>query len=414
MTAAAAPLIITRLGAAGDGIAHTVDRKPIFVAGGLPGETVLNAGQGAVQHTSPDRVTPPCPHFGVCGGCIAQHMGDTLYAAWKRDIAVQALAHRSIVAPVERLVRIAPRTRRRATFSLGRAAGDIGFHQSRSDVVVPLTTCTVATPRISAALPGLADLASRLSPTKSRADVRISVADLDGGLDVNLIGVAAPTAAAARADIATSAVRIGLARLAIDGDIILTRAIPRLTTRAGAITPPPGAFFQAVALAESAVVDAVIAGLPKKPKHIADLFSGVGTLSLPLAQHARVHAVDDDAAALAALTAATRATQHLKPIDTRRRDLFREPLSAKELEPFDVVVLDPPRAGAKAQIDILATSGPPTVIMVSCDPGTAARDLRRLIDAGYRLTRVTPIDQFLWSPHVELVATLDRPAKRRR
>jgi 23S rRNA (uracil1939-C5)-methyltransferase len=410
----APPLPIVRLGAAGDGIAKTPSGTSIYVAGGLPGEMVLNGGSGAIEPSSPDRVVPPCPHFGVCGGCVAQHMGDALYASWKRDIVVEALAHRALTPPVDPLVRIAPRTRRRVTFALAQRSADIGFHQARSETVVPLSDCPVTAPRIVAALSGLAGLVARLTPEKSRADVRIAVAELDGGLDVDISGVRPPATPTAHAEIAAAAGAIGLARLSIARDVLLVRATPRLVTRAGAIVPPPAAFFQAVAPAEAAIVAAVLAALPPKAKRVADLFCGLGTLTLPLAQRVRVFAVDDDPSALAALVEAARATQGLKPIETRRRDLFREPLSVKELDGFDAVVLDPPRAGAKAQVDVLAAAAPPAIVMVSCDPGTLARDLRRLVDAGYGITRVTPIDQFLWSAHVEVVAALERAPTRRR
>ena len=199
----------------------------------------------------------------------------------------------------------------------------------------------------------------------------------------------------------------GFARLTIGTETVVTHADPRLVTSAGSIVVPPDAFFQAVAAAETAIVSAVLAGLPKV-KRVADLFSGLGTLSLPLARVARVLAVDSERPLLDALAHATRHTQGLKPVETLRRDLFREPLSPKELEGIDAAVLDPPYAGAKAQCERLASSKVKTVIMVSCHPGTLARDARTLVQGGYTLQRVTPIDQFLWSNHVETVAIFRR------
>jgi 23S rRNA (uracil1939-C5)-methyltransferase len=409
--AATTPLVVTRLGAAGDGIAFAPDGRAIFVTGALPGEAVADGGAGAFSPTSPDRVTPPCAHAEACGGCVAQHMGDGLYSAWKRDIVIGAFTQHGLTPNVRDLVRVPPHSRRRATYSVTHIGGrwDVGFHERRSPKVIAVPQCPVVTPAITQALPVLAEFVAALGPAaKSAGEIRIAVADLDGGLDVAITGPVPKPNGLLAAKLAAIANRGRVARLTVGADTLLTRATPRLPTPGGAIASPPGAFFQAVAEAEAAILAAVQASLPRKPKRIADMFCGVGTLSLPLAQRASVFAVDSDAAALAALDAARRHAQGLKPIETRVRDLFREPLSPKELEPFDVVVLDPPRAGAKAQVEMLAKSKVATVVMVSCDPGTLARDCKLLADAGFKLGAVTPIDQFLWSNHVEAVVTLTR------
>lgn len=367
----------------------------------LPGETVVD---GVSDRSSPERVVPPCRHFGVCGGCLAQHMAPTLYQAWKRDLLVRPLREHGLDPAIAELATVPPRSRRRASFSATTTA--FGYHARADAAVVDLAQCPVVTPRIEAAIPALRALVSTLGAPS--ADTRIAVADLDGGLDVIVTGLKTDLGARRRTVLAGFAEQGGFARLTINDDTIVTRATPRLTTSAGAIPVAPNAFFQAVRAAEQAIVTAVLTGLPAKAKHVADLFCGMGTLSLPLARVARVLAVDSEKAALESLSLATRHTQGLKPIATLRRDLFREPLSAKELEPFDAVVLDPPFAGAKAQAEKLAASKVKTVVVVSCHPGSLARDAKTLAAAGFTLERVTPIDQFLWSNHIEAVAVLRR------
>jgi 23S rRNA (uracil1939-C5)-methyltransferase len=400
------PLTIEALGGGGDGVARGPDGQPVYVPFALPGETVANAGHGPLAETSPDRVEPPCPHFKACGGCVAQHMSDALYAGWKRDLVVTALRQRGLDAEVADLVRVPPRSRRRATVSIARRGAVVGFHRHHSEEVIDLAACPVVTPAIEAALPGLRRLAAALPGLD--AATRIAIADLDGRLDVAVTGLASALTGERRAGVARAAAAAGIARLSIEQDIVVERETPLLATAAGAVAPPPGAFFQAVAAAEQAIVETVLAGLPKKAKRVADLFCGVGTLTLPLARRARVFALDGDKTALAALDDAARRNQGLKPIETRRRDLFREPLSRKELESLDAVVLDPPRAGAREQCMALAEADVPVVAMVSCHPATLARDLRVLVGGGYRLGLITPIDQFLWSAHVECVAILTR------
>ncbi len=373
----------------------------IAVRGALPGDTITD---GINDEASPHRVTPPCQHFGTCGGCIAQHMSATLYQQWKHDLVIRGFRDHGLSPSIEPLVIVPPRSRRRAKFSV--TAKELGFHAPADTKVIDLAACPVVTPRIEAALPKLrAIIAAIGAPT---AETRISVADLDGGLDVVVTDLKTELTAKRLTALANLAAAAGLARLTVGTDTIVTRTQPRLVTSAGAIPLAPDGFFQAVAEAEQAIVTAVLAGLPPKVKRIADLFAGTGTLSLPLARLARVLAADTEKAALDSLVQATRNTQGLKPVETLRRDLFREPLSPKELEPFDAVVLDPPYAGAKAQCEKLAASKVKSVIIVSCHPGTLARDVKILIDGGFDLNRVTPIDQFVWSNHVEAVAVLRR------
>ncbi len=373
----------------------------IAVRGALPGDTITD---GVSDEASPHRATPPCRHFGSCGGCLAQHMSPALYQQWKHDLVSRAFRDQGLSPTIDTLVSVPPRTRRRARFSV--TSKEFGFHAPADTKVIDLVECPVVTARIEAALPKLRAIVAAIGAPGE--DTRVSVADLDGGLDVVVSDIKTELTAKRLTALANLAASAGLARLTVGRDTIVTRTAPRLVTSAGAVPLSPDGFFQAVADAEQAIVTAVIAGLPVKIKRIADLFAGTGTLTLPLARVARVLAADSEKVALESLVQATRHTQGLKPIETLRRDLFREPLSVKELEPFDAVVLDPPYAGAKAQCEQLAMSKVKTVVLVSCHPGTLARDAKILIGGGFTLGRVTPIDQFLWSNHVECVAVLRR------
>jgi 23S rRNA (uracil1939-C5)-methyltransferase len=407
--AEAQEVTIVRLGAQGDGIAAGPG-GPVYVGGGLPGERWRLSHGGAPERLTdaPERATPPCPHFGVCGGCVAQHMSDDLYNAWKRDSVVQAFAHRGIAANVAPLRRTAAASRRRAFFGAARD-GDrivIGFREEGRHRLVDLATCVILDPAIVAALPPLRILADRILPHVAPG-ARLIVTRLDHGLDVAFETDALPGAAVLQ-EIAQLAVAAGVIRLSIGGDVVMQASAPTLTVGAVAVQPPPGLFLQAVPEAEAAMTDLVLGALSKTTV-VADLFSGIGTLTFALARRARVLAVDGDKRAIAALTEGLKGAQGIKPVTAKLRDLFREPLSSRELDACDAVVFDPPRAGAQAQCERLARSKVLTVVAVSCNPATLARDARILLDGGYELGEVTPIDQFIYSPHVEAVAVFRRP-----
>ena len=377
------------------------DGKPMTIPiYALPGENIID---GRCDGLSPERITPACCHFESCGGCVAQHMSPAFYARWKSDLVARALRGHGIAIDIDPLVTIPSQTRRRAKFSVTPKA--FGFHAAGEATVIDIAECPVVTRKIEGALPRLRELVSLLGAPNE--ETRVAVADLAGGLDVVVTGFKSELTATRRTKLANLAASAGFARLTVGTDTVVTHAAPRLVTSVGDVVVPPDAFFQAGAEAETAIVTAVLAGLPKV-KRIVDLFSGLGTLSLPLARVARVLAVDSEQRLLDALTHAARHTQGLKPIETLRRDLYREPLSPKELEGIDAAVLDPPYAGAREQCLRLAASKVKTVVMVSCHPGTLARDAKTLINGGYALLRVTPIDQFLWSNHVEAVAVFRR------
>jgi 23S rRNA (uracil1939-C5)-methyltransferase len=398
---------IIRLGAQGDGIADAPD-GPRFVPFALPGERVRVTGGDMVEvvaNASPERRAAICRHFGTCGGCVAQHMSEDLYAEWKGGIVVEAFRQRGLSPDIAPLLRVPPGSRRRAVLTSKRAGERVtlGYHRRRSHAVFDLEECPVLAADIVVALPGLRAIAGVLASDEAR----LTVLATPTGLHVTVDGKVGRPDAKVAASIARIAAQHRFARVSIGGETIVERAVPVLHTSGDRVTPPPGAFVQAVAEAENALAGAVLDRIGK-PKRAADLFCGIGTFALALARRSRVSAFDSDGESVAALQAAARHASGLKPIETRVRDLFREPLSPRELAQFDAVVLDPPRAGAKAQCGALAGSDVSSLVYVSCDPATLARDARILVDAGYRLGEVVLVDQFLFAAHVELVVALTR------
>jgi 23S rRNA (uracil1939-C5)-methyltransferase len=405
---AAEEIEVVGLGAQGDGIAAEPEGDHRFVPFALPGERVRSTGIGLpeiLSGASPERRAPVCRHFGTCGGCVAQHMSAHLYAEWKRGIVVEAFRQRGIEADVAPLLAVPLGSRRRAVLTAKREAGRItlGYHRRRSHDLLDLEECPVLAPEIVATLPGLRALVGALAAD----EVRLAVLVTPVGLDVAVDGAGRRPDARAAALLAQICAQHRLARLTVGAETIVARASPTLQTSGVEVLPPPGGFMQAVAEAEAAMSAAVLDNVGKA-KRAADLFCGIGTFSFALARRARVAAFDNDDASIAALQAAMRHARGLKPIEVRPRDLFREPLSPRELIAFDAVVLDPSRAGAKAQCEALARSDVCTIVYVSCDPATLARDARILHDGGYRLGRVVPIDQFLFAAHVEVVAAFTR------
>jgi len=410
-TDGAETVTIDTLGHRGDGVA-TTPRGPLYVPYTLAGETVQIRRHGAradlvaVTTPSPDRVDPSCRHFGACGGCSLQHMALSAYRIWKRDQVIAALEQRGLTAPVSDTHPIGPGARRRAVLAATRTQSGavLGFHKRQSHAIIDLAECPVLDPRIVQALEVLRRLAKTACPR--RGQMTLTVLATSTGLDVALTDTA-PLSNDLRQRLVRVAIETGIARLSVGDEVVIETRPPVLDIAGAAVTPPPGGFAQAAASSEEALAARVLSAT-KGAKRVADLFCGFGTFALRLARHAAVHAVEADAAALAALEAAMRHTSGLKPISLERRDLFRRPLMAKELAPFDAVVFDPPRAGAKEQAEMLAASTVPTVVAVSCNPATLARDLRLIVDGGYALQSVHPVDQFLWSPHIEVVAILRR------
>jgi 23S rRNA (uracil1939-C5)-methyltransferase len=406
-------LVIDRLGHRGDGIADTPE-GPLYVPYVLPGETVEieripghpDRGHALrVELESPQRIAPICPHFGVCGGCAFQHWETARYRAWKRDLVVAALAQAGLKAPVDDLVDAHGGGRRRAVFHARRNRDilQVGFAAYRAHHVVPIDRCPILAPELAGAIEAAWALAEALRPQRKPLDIHVTASEQ--GLDVDVRG-SGPLAPVVMAPLGQLAQAHRLARLTRHGELIVQHAQPTLRMGRASVALPPGAFLQATAEGEVTLARLVIDHVGDAGR-IAELFAGVGPFALRLADRARVHAVDNDAAAIVALRQAA-AAPGLKPIETETRDLFRRPLIASELARFDVVVFDPPRQGAQAQARALAESKVPVVVAVSCNPATFARDARLLVDGGYRLVAVTPVDQFRYSAHVEIVARFVR------
>lgn len=400
-------LTVERLGHLGDGIAGG-----IFVPRTLPGEEVEGDPVGDrlenVRIVTPvaDRVKPPCPHARTCGGCTMQHASDALVARWKEGIVAGALAAQGLSAPIRPILTSPPRSRRRATLSARRTKGGalLGFHARASDTLIPVAQCQLLHPDVMATLPGLEALTQ--TGGSRTAELSLTVTCSLGGPDVVVTG-GKPLDGALRLDLARLAETHGIARLTWEGETVALRSHPVQAMGPARVTPPPGAFLQATAHGEASLLAGVTEAIGDA-RRIADLFAGCGTFTLPLSQNAEVHAVESEAPMLAALDKAWRATPGLHRVVTETRDLFRRPLEPDDLRPFDAVVIDPPRAGAEAQVATLAASRVPVIVMVSCNPATFARDARILTPGGYRLDWVQPVDQFRWSPHVELVSRLTR------
>ena len=417
---------IERVGSRGDGVAE-LDGRPVFVAQTLAGDRVRAriAGEQAgglrgelleLIAAGPGRVAAPCPHFGACGGCALQHMDDRAYAAWKRDQVLQALARRGLNAEVvAEMVRVPPGTRRRAVLSARRGTGAgqglrLGFLGRGSHRVEDLRSCLILTPGLLALVP---PVRAALEPLME-ADERWSIVLCETGTGVDLcLQTRRGPELRDREALAALAEACDLARVSWQEDggepepIALRRA-PVVTFGSVAVTPPPGGFLQPSRAGEGVLSDLVLKCLPAEAGRVADLYSGCGTFTFRLAGSARVLAVEGDEAALEALQAAARRAGLTDRVSAEQRDLSRRPLTVEELSPFDCVLFDPPRAGAKAQAEQLAEAPVPRVVAVSCNPATFARDARILVDGGYRLTSLVPLDQFPWSPHVELVACLER------
>jgi 23S rRNA (uracil1939-C5)-methyltransferase len=408
-------LVITRLAHRGDGVALT-PAGPLYVPYTLPGETVdVEAVPGHpdrrhllhVVTASPERVPPICQHFGVCGGCAVQHWATPKYRDWKRELVTTALARAGLEAPVGELIDAHGEGRRRATFHARRGPGDVievGFSALRAHRLVAIDRCPVLAPALDGAIPAAWSIGEALKPQRKPLDIQATATE--GGIDIDVRG-SGPLPAAQVADLARIAEHHRLARLTRHGELVALRATPVVTVGRARVVLPAGAFLQATAEGEATLARLVLRHLGEAGL-VADLFCGIGPFALRLAERARVRAFDSDAAAIAALRQAAGTTPGLKPVEAQTRDLFRRPLVAAELKGCDAVVFDPPRQGAAAQARELACSAVPLVIAVSCNPSTFVRDARLLADGGYRLCEVTPVDQFRYSAHVEIVGRFER------
>lgn len=415
---------VARIGADGDGLAEP---GPLYVPFTLPGEflraaPVARRGEGfaavaeAIVTASPDRVEPPCPHFGACGGCALQHWAMQPYLAWKSALLASALRRAGFAdAAIQPIVASPPHTRRRVDLAIRRGPGGltIGLHRHQGREIVDIVSCDVLDPAIVSLIPALRALLKGATLLKREASAVINL--LDTGFDLLLRTDAAPDTRD-RIRFTEFAQAHGLARIhwAMGNDVpeaICSLRPARISLSGVNVTPPPGSFLQASPTAEAAIITAVIAGLPQKrtaKSRIAELFAGCGTLTFGLAAHMRVAAFEGDAPAVLALRDAANHAGLAGRVETHLRDLARQPLSAKEFSDFACVVLDPPFAGAFDQIGLIAASGVRRVIYVSCNPAALARDAAVLQAAGYTLLSATPVDQFLWSARLESVCVFSR------
>jgi 23S rRNA (uracil1939-C5)-methyltransferase len=408
-------LAIDHVGHRGDGVAYAGGQM-LFVPYTLGGETV-EAGSLEdhpdrrqllrVETPSAERIAPFCRYFGACGGCAIQHWQPEAYRAWKRQIVVDTLAHAHIGCPVDDLVDAHGAGRRRITAHARRGSDGqlrVGFAAANSHAIVAIEDCPVLEPGLHGALDAARALAEVLKPTAKPLDIQVTATE--SGLDVDVRG-SGPLPTAMIATLSRVAEQHRLARLTRHGELVLMRNPPVIGIGTAQVTLPPGSFLQATGAGEQALAALVIKHC-KGAKHIADLFCGVGPFALRLAARARISAFDSDARSAAALQKAATSTSGLKPVKAEARDLFRRPLMPQELRDYDTIVFDPPRQGAQAQVQQLALSKIPVVVAVSCNAATFARDARVLIDGGYRIESVTPVDQFRHTPHVELVARFTR------
>lgn len=391
---------IETLGHKGEGVI-TIDGRKVFVPFALPGEQVRVAVEGergtllAVETPSSHRIDPFCLYFGSCGGCQLQHMDADSYAAFKIGLVETPLRHAGIDAKVERFILAHGAGRRRATLHARRDAA--GYMRLRSHDLLDIAQCPILVPALRRA----PDIARALGAAIGECDV--SVTATNAGIDVGIRNAPKGLRAEKLVPLANA---LGLARLALDREMILLRQQPTVTMGRSEVELPIGSFLQATSEAETVLADYVLQAVGKA-KSVADLFCGIGPFALRLAEKAPVYAADSDRAGIAALDKAVRHTRGLKAVTAKARDLFRDPLTRFEL-PFDCVVLDPPRAGAQAQVAEIASSKVGHVVMVACDPKSFARDAAILIQAGFMLDGLIAVDQFAYSTHVELAATFRR------
>jgi 23S rRNA (uracil1939-C5)-methyltransferase len=409
-------LVIDHVGHHGDGVAMSGGGN-IYVPYTLGGETVeVVAFPGhhpdrrrllKVDAASAERIAPFCPHFGVCGGCAIQHWDAGAYRAWKRELVVTTLAQAGINCEVAPLVDAHGAGRRRITLHARMGTHEVlkvGYAAAGLHDIIPIDRCPILDPQLNGAIEAAWAIAEPLIAIGKPLDIQVTATN--GGLDVDVRG-SGPLSSALITRLSQVAQQHRLARLTRHGELVLQRTPPVISIGAAEVALPSGAFLQATVAGEETLA-ALVSEHCKRGKYIADLFCGVGPFALRLAAKARVAAFDSDAGAVAALQKAATLTSGLKPVKAEARDLFRRPLMPQELRDYDTVVFDPPRQGAQAQATQLAASKIPVVVAVSCNVMTFARDAKILIDGGYRIESVTPVDQFRHTPHVELVARFKR------
>lgn len=401
---------ISTMGRQGDGLAETAAGR-LHVAFTLPDELVeiSRAGERGdllrIIEPSEERIVPVCKHFGACGGCALQHWGTQPYLVWKRNLVQEALMRAGVEGSVAPAIAAQGSGRTRAVFHTGRGnkKDAVGFARRRSHEIIEIEECPVLDPKLAAALPHARELARILAATGKPSDLHFTLAR--EGLDIDIRGPGKLPKQIESKIVAFAAAR-KILRISLHGEQIVQLSSPSYRIESVSVNFPAGPFLQATAEGERVLAEKVLQAAAGA-KSAADLFSGIGTFTFRLAGFVKVAAFDNHGPSISALSAAAKAPG-LKPVVAAVRDLFRWPLVADELKKFDFIVLDPPRQGAEAQVRELAKSKVKKIAYVSCDADTFARDARVLIDGGYRLDEVTPVDQFLYSPHIELVALFRR------
>ncbi|MEI8144802.1 MAG: RNA methyltransferase [Alphaproteobacteria bacterium] len=399
---------ITHIGHRGDGIAGE-----IFVPFTLPGEKVEVSGTGdrlaleRVITPSADRKDPFCPHFGKCGGCALQHWEGEPYREWKRDLIAAALRQQGITAEIGDTIDAHGAGRRRVTLHARRIPGSalvVGFTEARTHTIIPIDVCPILAPQLSGAIGAARALAACLVPKAKPVDVQVTAAE--NGLDVDVSGIG-PVSVKDREALLSVAASRQFARLTLLGELVYQREPPWIMVGPARVVLPPRSFLQATHAGEEVLAE-LVSDAVGPARAIADLFCGIGPFALRLAANARVVAADSDAQAVAALATAARSVRGLKPVTAETRDLSRRPLLPADVKSLDAVIFDPPRAGAEAQCRALAKADVGCLVAVSCNPATFARDAAILIAGGWKIDGITPVDQFKYSAHVELVARFSR------
>lgn len=393
----------------------TIGAQRVTVPYVLAGETVEIQREGNAPHASvkkiitpsDERIAPMCRHYGVCGGCITQHWKPDAARRWKRDIIIEALKRQGLEAHVADVRDAHGDGRRRAVFHARKdpqGKWSIGYAALRSHTIVPIEDCPILSAPLRAALPVVRALVPMLTRFQRSMDIHVTASDT--GLDIDIRGIG-PQAHNMSIELARAAEKLDLARLSLHGEVIAARRPVMVRVGAMRLDLPPASFLQATRLGEETLAKLMLEALGEAPK-VADLFAGVGPFALRLLGKSAVHAVDSDGAAIATLVKAAKGESGLKALTTDVRDLMRRPVMPEDLAKFDAIVFDPPRVGAGAQAEAIARSGVPLVVAISCNPESFARDAKTLVNAGYTLGTITPVDQFVHSAHVELVASFTR------
>jgi len=416
--AASLTVTVDYLGGLGDGVANTGSGR-LHIPFTAPGDEARVVASGKesgklieLLNAGPDRISPACIHFGSCGGCSLQHLAPSFIAEWKRMRIAAALARAGLGhVVVDALIAVPPCARRRATLAAERFGNRVtlGFTERASHALVDLTECGVLRPELVAILPALRDSLRTLLNNGEAADIGLTLTET--GIDLALIR-SRPLTLPDREALASLAEHLDLARIAWragankEAEPVAVRHTPSVRLGTHSVILPVGGFLQPSVEGQTHLTKLVLDGLAGCTGSVVDIFSGLGTFAFPASVAGPVVAFDSDGEAIAALQVA--AKRDRAAVTGHRRDLFREPLTAKELGGFGAAIIDPPRAGASAQSKMLAASSIPVIAAVSCSPVSFARDAAILAEGGYMLEKVTPVDQFPWSPHVELMGVFRR------